>query len=88
MKYETLIKNIKNRKLWKTIIYIENSDNRAKVFNYLYEFELYIKSHHQNQERFINFKLTYIRNRKELYIIGQTANYIEWKDIEWKDIQL
>lgn len=82
MKYETLIKNIKKRKLWKTIIYIENADNRVKVFNYLYEFEIYIKARFLNQERFINFTLTYIRNRKELYIFGQTANYIEWKDVQ------
>lgn len=82
MKYETLIKNIKKRKQWNTILYIENADNHAYIFHYLYDFELYIKSHYQNQERFINFKLTYIRNRKELYIIGQTANYIEWKDVQ------
>ena len=75
MKYETLIKNIKKRKLWKTIIYIENADNRAKVFHYLYEFESFIKARSLNHERFINFALTYIRNRKELYILGQTANY-------------
>ena len=74
MKYETLIKNIKKRKLWKTIIYIENADNHAHIFHYLYDFELYIKSHYQNQERFINFTLT--------YILGQTANYIEWKDVQ------
>ena len=77
MKYETLIKNIKKRKLWNDIIYIENADNKAHIFYYLNDFEIYIKSHHQKQERFINFKLTYIRNRKELYIIGQTANYKE-----------
>ena len=82
MKYETLIKNIKKRKLWNTIIYIENADNKAHIFYYLHDFEFYIKSHHQKQERFINFKLTYIRNRKELYIIGQTANYKEWKDAQ------
>ncbi len=82
MKYETLIKNIKKRKQWNTILYIENADNHAHMFHYLYDFELFIKSHHQNQERFINFKLTYIRNRKELYIIGQTLNYIEWKDVQ------
>ena len=82
MKYETLIKNIKKRKQWNTILYIENADNHAHIFHYLYDFGLYIKSHYQNQERFINFKLTYIRNRKELYIIGQTANYIEWKDVQ------
>ena len=82
MKYETLIKNIKKRKLWDDIIYIENAGNHAHIFHYLYDFELYIKSHHQNQERFINFKLTYIRNRKELYIIAQTANFIEWKDVQ------
>lgn len=68
MKYETLIKNIKNRKLWKTIIYIENASNHAKVFNYLYEFEIYIKARFLNQERFIDFTLTYIRERKELHI--------------------
>lgn len=82
MKYETLIKNIKKRKLWNTIIYIENADNHAHFFHYLNEFELYINLRHQNQERFIDFKLTYIRNRKELYIIGQTANYKEWKDVQ------
>lgn len=80
MKYETLIKNIKKRKLWKTIIYIENADNCAKVFNSLYDFKIYIIGRILNQERSINFKLTYIRNRKELYIIGRTANYKEWKD--------
>lgn len=79
MKYETLIKNIKKRKLWKTIIYIENADNHAKVFNSLYEFKIYIIERILNQERFINFKLTYIRNRKELYIVSQTANYKEMK---------
>lgn len=82
MKYETLIKNIKKRKLWKTIIYIENADNHAKVFNYLYEFEIYIKARFLNQERFIDFTLTYIRERKELHIWGQTLNYIEWKGVQ------
>lgn len=72
MKYETLIKNIKKRKQWKTIIYIENADNHAKVFNYLYEFEIYIESRFLNQERFINFALTYIRETKELHIWGIT----------------
>lgn len=73
MKYETLIKNIKKRKLWKTIIYIENADNHAKIFNYLYEFEIYIKARFLNQERFVDFTLTYIRERKELHIWGKQA---------------
>lgn len=77
MKYETLIKNIKKRKAWDTIIYVENADNRAKVFNYLYEFEIYIKARFLNQERLVDFTLSYIRERKELHIWGQTANYIE-----------
>ncbi len=82
MKYETLIKIIKKLKLWNTIIYIENADNKAHKFYYLYDFEFYIKSHYQKQEKFINFKLTYIRDRKELYIIGQASNCIEWKGIQ------
>lgn len=32
MKYNTLIKDIKKRKLWDTIIYIENADNHASIF--------------------------------------------------------
>lgn len=77
MKFEALIKDIKKRKLWDTIIYIENANNRAKKFCYLYDFESYIKTHYQNQERFINFTLTFIRSTKELYIRGKTPNYIE-----------
>lgn len=30
--------------------------------------ELYIKALYQNQERFVDFTLTYIRERKELHI--------------------
>ena len=83
MKYNTLIKDIKKRKLWDTIIYIENSDNHASIFYYWQDFEDYIKALYQNQERFVDFTLTYIRKRKELHIWGYTPNYIEWKDINY-----
>ena len=71
MKYETLIKNIKKRKLWKTIIYIENAVNHAALFYNWQEFEYFIKAYYQNQERFVDFALTYIRERKELHIWGK-----------------
>ncbi len=72
MKYNTLIKDIKKRKLWDTIIYIENVDNHASIFYYWQDFEDYIKALYQNQERLVDFTLTYIRERKELYILGRT----------------
>ena len=78
MKFETLIKDIKKRKLWDAIIYIENADNHASIFYYLYDFEIYIKSRYQNLERFINFNLTYIRERKELHIWGVTPDIYQW----------
>ena len=78
MKFETLIKDIKKRKLWDAIIYIENADNHASIFYYLYDFEIYIKSRYQNLERFINFNLTYIRERKELHIWGITPDIYQW----------
>ena len=64
MKYNTLIKDIKKRKLWDTIIYIENADNHASIFYYWQDFEDYIKARYQNQERFVDFTLTYIRTTK------------------------
>lgn len=82
MKYETLIKNIKKRKQWNTILYIENADNHAALFYNWQEFEYFIKAYYQNQERFVDFTLTYIRERKELHIWGQTQNYIEWKGVQ------
>lgn len=72
MKYNTLIKDIKKRKLWDTIIYIENADNHASIFYYWQDFEDYIKALYQNQERFVDFTLTYIRERKELHIWGKS----------------
>ena len=72
MKYNTLIKDIKKRKLWDKIIYIENADNHASIFYYWQDFEDYIKALYQNQERFVDFTLTYIRERKELHIWGIT----------------
>lgn len=80
MKFKTLIKDIKKRKLWDTIIYVENAWNNASIFYYWQDFEDYIKALYQNQERFVNFKLTYIRKRKELHVWGLTPNYLEWKD--------
>lgn len=74
MKYNTLIKDIKKRKLWDTIIYIENADNHAGIFYYLYDFELYIKARYKGQERFVDFTLIYIRERKELHIWGRIQN--------------
>ncbi len=74
MKYNTLIKDIKKRKLWDTIIYIENADNHASIFYYWQDFEDYIKALYQNQERLVDFTLTYIRERKELHIWGKTQN--------------
>lgn len=82
MKYETLIKNIKKRKLWNTIIYVENADNRAALFYNWEEFDYFIKAYYQNQERFVDFTLSYFRKRKALHIWGQTANYKEWKDAQ------
>lgn len=76
MKYNTLIKDIKKRKLWDVIIYIENADNHASIFYYLYDFEIYIKARYHNQERFVDFTLTYIRERKELHIWGRTPKNI------------
>lgn len=81
MKYNTLIKEIKKRKFWDTIIYIENADNHAALFYNWQEFEYFIKAYYQNQERFVDFTLTYIRERKELHIWGITPNYLEWKDV-------
>lgn len=72
MKYNTLIKDIKKRKLWDIIIYIENDDNHASIFYYWQDFEDYIKALYQNQERLVDFTLTYIRERKELHIWGRT----------------
>ena len=72
MKYNTLIKDIKKRKLWDTIIYVENTGNHASIFYYWQDFEDYIKALYQNQERFVDFTLTYIRERKELHIWGRT----------------
>lgn len=79
MKYTTLIKNIKKRKLWDTIIYVENADNYRRVCHFYYwqDFEDYIKTYYQNQERFVDFSLTYIRKRKELHIWGKTPFYIK-----------
>jgi hypothetical protein len=74
MKYNTLIKDIKKRKLWDTIIYIENADNHASIFYYRQDFEDYIKALYQNQERLVDFTLTYIRERKELHIWSRTQN--------------
>lgn len=71
MKYNTLIKDIKKRRLWNVIIYIENADNHASIFYYWQDFEDYIKALYQNQERFVDFTLTYIRERKELHIWGR-----------------
>lgn len=82
MKYETLIKNIKKRKQWNTILYIENADNHAALFYNWQDFEYFIKAYYQNQERFVDFTLTYIRERKELHIWGRTPNYLEWKDVQ------
>lgn len=77
MKFETLIKNIKKRKAWDTIIYVENADDHARVFHYLYEFEIYIKARFLNHERFVDFTLTYIRERKELHIWGETQKFYQ-----------
>lgn len=82
MKYETLIKNIKKRKSWNTIIYVENADNHAALFYTWQEFEYFIKAYYQNQERFVDFTLSYFRKRKQLHIWGRTPNYIEWKDVQ------
>lgn len=79
MKYETLIKNIKKRKSWNTIIYVENADNHAALFYDCQEFEYFIKAYYQNQERFVDFTLSYFRERKALHIWGKTTNYIKWK---------
>lgn len=81
MKYNTLIKDIKKRKLWDVIIYLENADNHASIFYYLYDFELYIKARYQNQERFVDFTLTYIRERKELHIWGRTTKIYQREEV-------
>lgn len=81
MKYNTLIKHIKNHKQWNTILYIKNADNHAYMFYSLYDFELFIKSHYQNQERFINFEVTYIRNRKEIQIWGKTPEIYQMEKV-------
>lgn len=81
MKYNTLIKDIKKRKLWDVIIYLENADNHAIIFYYLYDFELYIRARYQNQERFVDFTLTYIRERKELHIWGRTPNIYQREEV-------
>lgn len=77
MKYNTLIKDIKKRKFWDTIIYIENADNHAALFYNWQEFEYFIKAYYQNQERFVDFTLTYIRERKELHIWVEHPKYIK-----------
>lgn len=81
MKYNTLIKDIKKRKLWVVIIYLENADNHANIFYYLYDFELYIKARYQNQERFVDFTLTYIREKKELRIWGSTPKLYQREEV-------
>lgn len=70
MKYNTLIKNIKKRKLWDVIIYSERADNHTNKFYYWVDFENFIKAKYHCKESKIDFKLTYIRERKELFIIG------------------
>ena len=81
MKYNTLIKDIKKRKLWDTIIYIENADNHASIFYYWQDFEDYIKALYQNQERLVDFTLTYIRERKELHIWGRTPKKYQREEV-------
>lgn len=42
------------------------------------EFEYFIKAYYQNQERFVDFTLTYNEKSKELHIFGkELPNYIE-----------
>lgn len=71
MKYETLIKNIKKHKYCDRIIFIEKINNHMAIFWNLQEFEHFIKAYYQNQERFVDFTLTYIRETKELHIFGK-----------------
>ena len=81
MKYNTLIKDIKKRKLWDTIIYVESAGNHASIFYYWQDFEDYIKALYQNQERFVDFTLTYIRERKELHIWGRTPEIYQREEV-------
>lgn len=68
IKYNTIIKNIKNRKLWNIILYTENFDsNKIKQFYYLQDFENFIKSQYYDYNN-MTFVLFYHRRRKELYI--------------------
>lgn len=71
MKYETLIENIKKRKYCDTIIFIEKTNNQMAIFWDCQEFEYFIKAYFQNQERFVDFSLTYIREKKELRICAK-----------------
>ena len=67
MKYNTIIKNIKNRKLWNIILYTENFDsNKIKQFYYLQDFENFIKSQYYDYNN-MTFVL-FCHRRKELYI--------------------
>lgn len=66
MKYETLIKKIKKHKYCDRIIFIEKNNNHMALLYNWQEFEYFIKAYYQNQERFVDFTLT----------------YIEWKDVQ------